>query len=344
MSRVDVIVPCYKYGHFLRECVGSALGQNGVEVRVLIIDDCSPDDSARVGAELAAADGRVEFRRHAVNRGHIATYNEGLEWARGDYLLLLSADDVLTPGAFARAARLMDAHPEVSFSFGRAITTDRPDFLGHPGAFEYRHKVLSGADFWDMSCVGASNIVSTPTAVVRTTLQHKVGGYRKELPHTGDLEMWMRLAAHGSVGVLDADQAFYRVHGQNMHKQTFPEAVAVLEQHRLAFDFLFREHGDRFEDRNRLERKALRALALGAVRRAGKLFEQGERSCCERLLEEARKIFPDVVQEREWARLRWKRLAGPALTRLFRRLTGVVRKPRPVDRDPFGRCGVFEEL
>ena len=41
----------------------------------------------------------MEFRRHPVNRGHIATYNEGLEWASGDYLLVLSADDMLTPGA-----------------------------------------------------------------------------------------------------------------------------------------------------------------------------------------------------------------------------------------------------
>ena len=77
MSRVDVIVPCYNYGRFLRECVESVLGQP-VDVRVLIIDDASTDDTPEVAAALAAEDARVEFRRHAVNRGHIATYNEGL--------------------------------------------------------------------------------------------------------------------------------------------------------------------------------------------------------------------------------------------------------------------------
>src|SRR4051794_40019596 len=100
MSQVDVVIPCYKYAHFLPGCVGSVLAQDGVDVRVLVIDDCSPDDTAEVAAGLRAADPRVEFRRHAVNRGHIATYNEGLlEWAAGDYVLLLSADDMLTPGA-----------------------------------------------------------------------------------------------------------------------------------------------------------------------------------------------------------------------------------------------------
>ena len=57
-----------------------------VDVRVLIIDDASTDDTPEVAAALAAEDARVEFRRHAVNRGHIATYNEGLEWIyRGLY-------------------------------------------------------------------------------------------------------------------------------------------------------------------------------------------------------------------------------------------------------------------
>ena len=72
MASVDVFVPCYNYGRFLRECVESVLSQGGVDVRVLILDDASSDDSREVGRALAAADPRVEYRRHAVNRGHIA--------------------------------------------------------------------------------------------------------------------------------------------------------------------------------------------------------------------------------------------------------------------------------
>ena len=96
MSRVDVIVPCYNYARYLPACAGSALDQPGVDVRVLVIDDCSPDDTPAVGKKLAAEDARVEFRRHEQNKGHIETYNEGIEWASGDYVLLLSADDMVT--------------------------------------------------------------------------------------------------------------------------------------------------------------------------------------------------------------------------------------------------------
>src|SRR5947208_16134430 len=121
MSRVDVIIPSYNYGRYLPGCVHSVLGQDGVDVRVLIIDDASPDGSGDAAEELARRDDRVEVRRHSVNRGHIATYNEGLEWAAGDYLLLLSADDLLAPGALRRAARALDAHPDVGLTYGRQV-------------------------------------------------------------------------------------------------------------------------------------------------------------------------------------------------------------------------------
>src|SRR5712692_1156210 len=58
MTSVSVVIPCYKYGHFLEEAVTSVLDdQEGVDVRVLIIDDASPDDSADVARKIAARQG-----------------------------------------------------------------------------------------------------------------------------------------------------------------------------------------------------------------------------------------------------------------------------------------------
>src|SRR5436305_2109319 len=103
MSTVDVYIPCYNYGRFLRACVHSVLLQQGVDVRVLIIDDASQDSSQEIAQALAREDSRVEYRRHTANLGHIETYNEGVRWIRAKYSLLLSADDMLTPGALSRA-------------------------------------------------------------------------------------------------------------------------------------------------------------------------------------------------------------------------------------------------
>ena len=123
MSSVSVVIPCYNYGRYLPEAVGSVLSnQPGVDVRVLIIDDAVPDDSAQVAKEIAAADPRVELRVHTANQGGIATYNEGIiDWADGDYTVLLSADDQFTPGALTRATEFMDAHPSVGFVYGHPL-------------------------------------------------------------------------------------------------------------------------------------------------------------------------------------------------------------------------------
>ena len=94
MSTVDVVIPCYNYAHYLRGCVDSVLSQSGVDVRALVIDDASSDETAQTGYELAGSDPRVEFHRHHKNKGHIATYNEGLAMVSADFVVLLSADDL----------------------------------------------------------------------------------------------------------------------------------------------------------------------------------------------------------------------------------------------------------
>jgi glycosyltransferase involved in cell wall biosynthesis len=342
MSSVDVIVPCYNYARFLRECVQSVLTQEGVAVRVLIIDDASQDDTETVGRTLAAEDPRVEFRRHAVNRGHIATYNEGIEWLSGDYALLLSADDLLTSGALGRAAELMNEHSEVGFVFGRAIKTATPGTGAVIPEGRCERRILSGTEFLNLSCKSGANHVPTPTLVVRTTLQHELGGYKPELPHTGDLEICCRFAAHAAVGVLDADQAYYRVHGNNMHKDTFADAMTVLEQHREGFRILFEEQGYCIADRQRLRRLATRAIARSALHRACKAFDAGDDRACASFLQYAITHYPPLRKESAWLRLSLKRTIGFKVWRAVRPTLRFFRRTRnPLDPSPFATTGIF---
>src|SRR5260370_19325411 len=187
VSSVDVFVPCYRYGHFLRECVESVLSQSDVNVRVLIIDDASPDNTAEVAAALVSEAPRVSFIRHVENKGHIATYNEGIDWASAEYMLLLSADDYLLPGALARATSLMDAHPEVGFTFGNVLELSdngnkTPTKSVIKATTSPDRRLLEGRVLIELTG-SEGNQVTTCSAVVRTELQKSLGGYREELPH-----------------------------------------------------------------------------------------------------------------------------------------------------------------
>jgi hypothetical protein len=324
MSRVDVIIPCYKYGHFLGECVRSVLTQEGVQVRVLIIDDASPDQTEQVGTELASSDSRVVFRKHQVNKGHIATYNEGLKWASEDYLLLLSADDVLVPGALCRATCLLDQHPEVGLTHGRVIRTDRPEEGRGAETPHPAWQIVSGENYIRSICKTGENVVATPTAVARTSVQKQVGGYRKELPHAGDMEMWLRFAAYSSVAYTDVCQAYYRMHGANMSDAY--KALADFRQRKDTFQVFFQEHGGRVPDAARLLTTALRSLSREALWEASKEFDAQEMSLYRAWLALSLDTDPGIRSTREWKRFRVKRVLGPRVWRTVKPLLGFCQR------------------
>lgn len=276
MSSVSVIIPCYNYGHFLEEAVTSVLDdQAGVDVRVLIIDDASPDDSAEVARKIAAREPRVELIVHQANKGNIATYNEGLlEWADGDYCLLMSADDRLTPGALRRARDLLDAHPGVGFVYGRALYVRDGVPLPTARTKVRGWSVWRGPQWIEHRFRQAENPINSPEIVVRTSLHKRVGGYDAELPKAADMEMWMRLAADADVGFIrGVDQAYYRVHDQNMSNAV--SALMDLRQRRLVFDTVLDRYGGKLTDPNHMSVLMHRALAREALWAAGRVYDRG---------------------------------------------------------------------
>ncbi len=325
MSAVDVVIPCYKYGRYLRGCVQSVLHQEGVDVRALIIDNCSPDDTAEIAQGLVAEDRRVQFTRHAINRGHIATYNEGLlEWASAEYCLLLSADDLLTPGALGRVAKVMDAQPEIGMTFGRAYVTEHPEHIIHNDPASWHCEVLEGAEYIRRSCQTAENLVPTPTAVLRTSLQHGIGGYRTDLPHAGDMEMWLRCAAHGAIGIFDCYQAYYRTHPSSMSCDYYAGA-GNLQQQRAVFQIIFDMYGDRIPSADRLRAAVMDVLAAKAHRQASVAFERSNESLCRQFMRFARETSPALCHGRAWRKLRLKLLLGQRASNLLRRVVRPVR-------------------
>lgn len=213
---VFVVIPCHNYARFLAVATGSVIGQTGVDVKVLIIDDCSTDGSQRLAQALAETDPRIKVVAHGRNLGHIATYNEGIAAAEGDYLVLLSADDVLTPGSLARATALLEAHPSVGFAYGNAVMFEAESMPTARQAVD-GWTVWEGRDWIEERCRVGGNAVCSPELVMRTSVQRQIGEYRAELPHSADMEMWLRAATVAGVGRIEgADQAFYRVHSGSL--------------------------------------------------------------------------------------------------------------------------------
>jgi glycosyltransferase involved in cell wall biosynthesis len=319
---VDVIVPSYDYAYLLPGCVDSVLDQRGVDVRILIVDDCSSDDTAAVGEALAASDARVEFRRHDANQGLIATANEGLAWAEADHVVLLSADDFLAPGALRRAVSVMDAHPEVGMVYGRAPYFHADGgFPSTAGTWRGTH-FWCGADWIRVRCRSGHNCISSPEVVVRRSVARTVGPYDPLCTHASDLNMWLRIAAVSDVAyVRGVPQAVYRIHPGSMLRSAHTP-LRDLEERWKAFASFFESCGPALGDAAELRTLATRALARQALWRASRAIDRNlvtgpEALPVEALVEFALKVYEDAPRLREWRGLQLRRSMGAGRSRYF---------------------------
>jgi len=266
---VDVAIPCYQYGRFLRQCVTSVLSQGFRNVRVLIIDNASTDDSVEVAQQLAAEDRRVEVVAHRRNLGLHASWNEGIDWANSKYFMILCADDLLAPGTLASAVSVMERHPQAGFAYGRAAWVRPQDPMPMldadiPAA---TWQVVTGEDLLQRFCrEGVDHIPGPSTVVVRTDVQKLAGHHRPQLPLTTDWEMWMRLARLGSAAKTDARLAILRLHPLSNAAVAAPgftcDRPPALPWHdEAAFECFFAHEGRLLPEADRLYRLARRGLA-----------------------------------------------------------------------------------
>ena len=279
--RVSVLIPCYNYGHFVRECVASVLSQPGVDVDVLVIDDASPDGSASVVRAVAESDPRVRAICHERNKGHIATYNEGLFQLTGDFAILLSADDLLAPGALQRATDLFEAHPSVGLVYGPVT-----DFSDAPPAMPQAGEATSwtiwkGRDWLLDRCHTGRNALRCPEAILRRSVLDAVGQYDPELPHAADFHTWLKAACISDVGYVGGvAQAYYRMHATNMHTSMFegtvPKGIVIdLEQRYECFSRALRGNAS-VPGSDQLFDRACQSLAREAMTIAIRCYEWGK--------------------------------------------------------------------
>jgi glycosyltransferase involved in cell wall biosynthesis len=288
---VSVVIPCYNYGRYLTQCVNSALDQQGVRVDVLIIDDASSDGSDQIAFRLSAQDPRIRTIRHTANRGHTATFNEGITQTTGDYTVLLSADDLLTPGSLARATSLMEEYPSVGLTYGSTIIfTD--DDLPTARTIARRWIIWHGHDWLMQTCKNGENAVGAGGLVMRRTVLREIGVFKADLPHAGDFEMWMRVATVSDIGYVDgADQSYYRHHANNMHHAY--SALDDYSQRLASFDAIFSERSELLKDADSMRDTAHRVIARIALSHA--IRDTAHRAIARNLFSRAIAAYSRVV-------------------------------------------------
>lgn len=207
--RISVIIPCYNYGRFLPDAVNSVLGQkkDGLAVEIIVVDDGSTDDTAAVAQGMGSS---IQYI-YQENQGPSAARNSGIRAARGDYLVFLDADDLLTAGTLASHIENFAAHPELDVSVCLSLQI-----------FENKDGKTASA-LWPLKCAHLdmhlchSNISPIHTFMLRAHVAQDLGFFDPDLRACEDQDYWLRCAALGKrIGPTPEGLVIYRKHNGSL--------------------------------------------------------------------------------------------------------------------------------
>lgn len=221
---VSFVVPCYKLAHLLRECIESILGQTYSDLEVLIMDDCSPDNTPEVVRSFH--DQRVRYIRNETNLGHLRNYNKGIRLSCGRYVWLISADDCIRKAhAVERYVHVMDTHPEVGYVFCPAIAVRNGVENGLIDIYHYgnQDRIFDGREFI-ATVLYKSGGLASPSVMVRRDCYEKVSLFPLDMPHQGDMYLWFVWALEYDVAYFSEPMVNYRLHDLSMMKHLLTHA------------------------------------------------------------------------------------------------------------------------
>lgn len=146
--KISFIIPLFNAQQFIIKCIDSCLKQasDNLDVEVIVVDDGSTDDSARLVKAVANSDKRVILISQS-NQGVSVARNNGMEKATGDYIMFVDSDDYLSPDSISLLIRIMDEN-EIDLMAHGGIVEDSRENMVHSNQVQIKFSsVQSGIDF-----------------------------------------------------------------------------------------------------------------------------------------------------------------------------------------------------
>jgi hypothetical protein len=202
--RISVIVSLYEYEHEVRECLASVAASELADFEVLVLDDASSDGSVSAAQEVLAAHPAMPalLLRHRVNRGLGRVRNALIERARGEFVFVLDADNLLFPTTLHRLMAALERDPAASFAYPIQVAYRN-----------WRAVDVINAWPWDPRQLVQANYIDAMALIRREALLEH-GGYAEDprIGNSEDHDLWCRMAERGQYGVLVPELlAIYRV-------------------------------------------------------------------------------------------------------------------------------------
>lgn len=202
MSKVSVITPAYNAAKFLKQTVESVQKQTFTDWEMIIVDDCSTDDTYKIAKKLSESDKRIKVLQNRINSGVAVTRNVALDAAAGEYMAFLDADDLWLPQKLEKQVNFMDSGQYV------LTYTDYQRFDSDTG--KQQKKIVRAPDIMTAKKIYGDTSIGCLTVMVN---RNKSGPFHMPLiNHTEDNITWQDILARGYKGYrLGEVLSLYRV-------------------------------------------------------------------------------------------------------------------------------------
>jgi glycosyltransferase involved in cell wall biosynthesis len=247
---VSFIVPCYRLSHLLPECLNSIFSQTYRDFEVLIMDDCSPDNTSEVVSKFQ--DQRLRYVRNDQNLGHLRNFNKGIEMSRGRYAWIISADDYLRrPYILKRYVDLLERHPQVGYTFCPGFGVEsgiETQIMGCYSIRNDRDRIIPGKVL--LKKLLRSSFILAASAMVRRECYEKISFFPLDMPWAGDWYLWCVFALNWDVGYFAEPMVCYRKHALSITNVLFEASSGICCDEDIAVPWRLKQRADEKRLRN----------------------------------------------------------------------------------------------
>jgi glycosyltransferase involved in cell wall biosynthesis len=213
---ISVVIPTYNYARFLPAALESVLGQTLPPDEIIVVDDGSTDETRDV-VERYAARGVRYIRQES--EGVSVARNRGIRESRGEFVAFLDADDEWLPEKLELQMSHFQQHPQAALVTGSEWEVDEEE--GREPWLNRREP--KGAEFLYPHIL-VENLIGSPSLVlVRRRCLETVGVFKEGMRLAQDWDLWIRMAMHCPVGVVDAPLIHYRRHSASVSARSILE-------------------------------------------------------------------------------------------------------------------------
>jgi glycosyltransferase involved in cell wall biosynthesis len=203
--KVSIFIPAYNTERYIADTIGSIVNQTYQDWELIIVDDCSTDDTLSVCNSYAEKDTRIKLYANEKNLGMMENWIYGVSLCNGKYWGKLDSDDWWHPDMLKECVAILDNHEDVGLVVSRFIEIDENNNAIEDSEYffpnEWKNKAISYVPFVLGDPFSMFQNPRQGIGLLRQKIFGELGNFTTH--PAGDTEMWFRIGAHYKVYCLD---------------------------------------------------------------------------------------------------------------------------------------------